>query len=96
LSIRNFEEYGSTNPAILLITINTKPTASSPRRGRINFQTSGQTALKRWIFGGFAASLTGELNPLFDSAGPGFASLLLHCHTSAMGVPERSWHASRL
>jgi len=31
---------------------------------------------------GFAASLVGELNLLFDSLEPKFASLLLHCHTS--------------
>ena len=62
--------------------------ASSPRRGRISFQTSGQTAFNRWIFGGFATSFGGELNVLFDSADPGFASLLLHCHTSRQGAPE--------
>src|SRR5579864_2823303 len=81
-SIRNLVEAGSTNPETRLITINTSPTASSPRRGRISFQTSGQTAFSRWIFGGFAASLGGELNLLFDSKTPGSASLLLHCHTS--------------
>src|SRR5580704_14327811 len=82
LSIRNFEEYGSTNPANLLITINTNPSASNPRRGRISFHTSGQTALRRWIFGGFSASFAGGLNLLLDSVKPGFASVLLHCHTS--------------
>src|SRR5579864_2285732 len=81
-SIRNLVEAGSTNPETRLITINTRPTASSPPRGRISFQTSGQTAFSRWIFGGFAASLGGELNLLFDSKTPGSASLLLHCHTS--------------
>jgi hypothetical protein len=65
--MRYFEEYGSTNPATLLMTIRTKPSASNPRRGRISFQTSGQTAFSRWIFGGFGASLAGELNLLFDS-----------------------------
>ena len=87
MSIRNFDEYGSTNPASLLITISTKPTASRPRRGRISFQTSGQTAFRRWILGPLAASLAGELNLLFDSAGSGFASLLLHCHISSLRVP---------
>ena len=86
MSIRNFEEYGSTNPATLLITINKKPKPSSAQRGRINFQTSGQTAFRRWIFGGFAASMAGELNLLFDSVFPGFASLLLHCHTSGVAA----------
>src|SRR5579864_6168811 len=75
LSIRNLEEYGSTNPANLLMTINTKPSASTPRRGRINFQTSGQTAFRRLISNDFVGALGGELNLLFDSAGPGFASL---------------------
>src|SRR5258708_28317019 len=70
------------------MTINTKPSASNPRRGRINFQTSGHTAFNRWIFGGFAASLAAELNLLFDSITSGFASLLLHCHTSALTTPH--------
>src|ERR1017187_6182941 len=87
LSIRNFEEYGSTNPASLLITIRTKPSPSNARRGRINFQTSGQTAFRRWIFGGFAASLAEKLILLFASAGLCFASLLMHCHTSCAQAP---------
>lgn len=38
-------------------------------------------------------ALGGELNLLFDSAGPGFASLLVHCHISA--GPERlGWGAA--
>src|SRR5579863_1961147 len=88
-SIRGFVEYGRTNPATLLITISTKPNASRPRRGRINVQTSGQTAFSRWRFGGFFASLicAEGLNLQLDSAGLGFASLLLHCHTSADGAP---------
>src|ERR1700690_3624888 len=81
LSIRNFEEYGNTNPATLLITISTKPSASRPRRGRISFHTSGRMAFSLLTFGGCTASLAGELNLLFDSAGAEFASLLLHCHT---------------
>src|SRR5579859_7065270 len=75
LSIRNFEEYGSTNPASLLITINTNPTASRLRRGRINFHTSGQTAFRRLISNDFVGALGGELNLLFDSFRPKFASL---------------------
>ena len=59
--------------------------ASSPRRGRINFQTSGSTAFSLSIFGGFAASFGGELNLLFDSVPPSLASLLLHCHTPFPG-----------
>src|SRR5215469_17035541 len=64
------------------MTINTKPMTSSPRRGRINFQTSGNTAFSLSIFGGLAASFDGELNLLLDSVSPVLASLLLHCHTS--------------
>src|SRR5271157_4579533 len=80
-SIRNFVEAGRTNPETRLITISTKPTASSPRRGCISAQTSGRMAFNRWIFGGFAGSVAGGLNLLFDSAGMGLASLLQHCHT---------------
>src|SRR6201988_2214522 len=87
-SIRNLVDAGRTKPETRLITISTKPTASSQRRGRISFQTSGRIALRRWILGGFVASLAEELNLLFDSAGPGFASLLLHCHTSRSGTPR--------
>src|SRR5580698_1102593 len=89
LSIRNFDEYGSTNPASLLMTISTKPSPSKARRGRINFQTSGQTAFRRWIFGGFAASWTGALTLLFASFKLGSASLLLHCHTSPDEAQDR-------
>jgi hypothetical protein len=72
-----------------LITINTKPIASSPRRGRISFQTSGKTAFSLCILGGFVASLSGELNVLLDSSGAGLGSLLLkHCHT------ESAWLAA--
>src|SRR5579863_10448295 len=84
-SIRNLVEAGSTNPDRRLITISTKPSASSPRRGRISFQTSGHTAFSRWRFGGFLTSFAGRLNLLLDSAGAGFASLLLHCHISGPG-----------
>src|SRR5208282_3054434 len=83
LSIRNFEEYGSTNPATLLTTISTKPSASRPRRGRISFHTSGKMALSLLTFGGCTASLAGGLNLLFDSTADEFASLILHCHISA-------------
>src|SRR5579863_7353925 len=91
-SIRNFMEYGNTNPATLLITISTKPSASNQRRGRISFQTSGKTVLSLWIFGGFAASIPGELNLLFDSVRRDLASLLLHCHTSAARPPPCDTH----
>src|SRR5579863_5251474 len=80
--MRNFEEYGNTNPANLLMTINKNPMASSPRRGRISFHTSGRTAFSLSIFGGLTGSFAEELNLLFDSLKPGIASLLLHCHTS--------------
>src|ERR1700756_1125426 len=89
-SIRNLVDAGRTKPETRLITISTKPTASRPRRGRINSQTSGKIAFRRSILGGFVGSLAGELNVLFDSAGPGFASLLLHCHTSGSGTPCRA------
>src|SRR5579871_4581979 len=82
-SIRNFVEAGSTNPATRLIVMSTRPTTSSPRRGRISVQISGKTAFKRCIFGGLLASLVSGLNLLFDSIPPGLASLLLHCHTSS-------------
>src|SRR5271157_6527462 len=95
-SIRNFVEAGRTNPETRLITISTKPTASSPRRGCISAQTSGKTAFKRWIFGGFAASLAGELNLVFDSAGMGLASLLQHCHTFNDRAPPVTGHAPPL
>jgi hypothetical protein len=45
-----------------LITINTSPSASSQRRGRISFQTSGRTALSLWAFGGFDGCFGSELN----------------------------------
>jgi len=64
------------------MTISMNPMASNPRRGRINFQTSGKTAFSLSIFGGFAASFGDELNPLFDSVSGVLASLLLHCHRS--------------
>src|SRR5229473_979192 len=83
VSIRNFVEYGRTRAATRLMSISTNPSASNPRRGRINSQTSGSTARSLWILGGFWVSLGGELNPLFDSESAGLASLLLHCHTSA-------------
>ena len=80
--MRNRDEYGNTKPAILLMTISTKPRASSPRRGRISFHTSGKTAFSLRIFGGFGFSLPEELNLLFDSVMLLLASLLLqHCHT---------------
>ena len=67
MSIRNFEEYGSTKPASLLQTISTKPMASNPRRGRISFQTSGQTAFSRSIWNFLSSGLEAGLNLLFDS-----------------------------
>src|SRR3954470_21203834 len=79
-----------------------KPSASNPRRGRISFRTSGRTPLSRCILGTFTGSMAGELNLLFDSVAPVFASLFLkHCHTSwpvtraigplyARGVPRPS------
>src|SRR5215471_7357719 len=75
-----------------LMTISTKPMASRPRRGRIRFQTSGQTAFSLWIFGGFGASLSGELNLLFDSAGPRSASFLLPAlsHRSGFSAGRRA------
>jgi len=57
--------------------MSTKPTTSSPRRGRISFHTSGSTAFSLCTFGGLTASFPGVLNLLFDSVGPIFASLLL-------------------
>src|SRR5215813_11868374 len=76
------------------MTISTKPMTSSPRRGRINFQTSGKTAFSLSIFGGFPASFAGELNLFFDSFPPSLASLLLHCHTFTP-APRRSVARSR-
>src|SRR5271157_5575747 len=78
------------------VASSTIPTASSPRRGCISAQTSGKTAFKRWIFGGFAASLAGELNLVFDSAGMGLASLLQHCHTFNDRAPPVTGHAPPL
>src|SRR6202035_642645 len=79
VSIKNLVEYGNTSAATRLITINTKPSASSQRRGRISFQTSGKTARSLWTFGVFWAVLRSVVNLLLDSARPGLASLLLHC-----------------
>src|SRR5260370_956895 len=42
LSTRYFVEAGKTNPETRLMAINTKPSASSPRLGFINAQTSGR------------------------------------------------------
>src|SRR5260370_41599089 len=42
LSTKYFMEPGSTNPATRLMAISTKPSASSPRLGFINAQTSGR------------------------------------------------------
>src|SRR5580658_10257388 len=88
ISIRNRLEYGNTKAATRLITINTKPSASNPRRGRISFQTSGKTARSLSTLGFFWAGLGSVLNLLLDSARPGFASLLLlpHCDTSGPAV----------
>src|SRR5215831_18057685 len=60
--------------------------ASSPRRGRISFQTSGQTAFSLCIFGAFGVSLSGELNLLFDSAEPRSASFLLPALSHRSGL----------
>src|SRR6201987_4869523 len=49
---------------------------SSPRRGRISFQTSGKTAFSLWILAGFGVSVPEELNLLFDSVTTALASLL--------------------
>ena len=46
-SIRNLVEYGSTRPLSRLMTISTKPSASSLRRGRIISRRSGQILRKR-------------------------------------------------
>jgi len=62
VSIKNLLEYGNTRAATRLITINTKPSASNQRRGRISFQTSGRTALSLWTLGGFGSCLGSELN----------------------------------
>jgi hypothetical protein len=62
VSIRNFVEYGSTNAATRLMIINPKPSTSSPRRGRMSFQTSGKTALSLSTFGGFGGCLGSVLN----------------------------------
>jgi hypothetical protein len=51
----------------LLQTISTKPMASNPRRGRISFQTSGQTAFSRSIWNFLSSGLEAGLNLLFDS-----------------------------
>src|ERR1700730_18869648 len=63
-----------------------KPSASSQRRGRISFQTSGKTARSLWTFGGFGVSLTGEFNLLFDSFQRESASLLQYCDTPVSAV----------
>src|SRR6266849_2992086 len=68
------------------MTISKKPSASSPRRGRMSAHTSGRTARNLWIFGGFGLALTGEFNLLFDSFQRGFASLLLYCDTPVSAV----------
>src|ERR1700716_1281536 len=86
VSIRNRLEYGNTKAATRLITISPKPSASSQRRGRISFQTSGRTARSLWTFGGFGVSLTGEFNLLFDSFQRGCAALLLYCDTPVSAV----------
>ena len=97
--MRNFEEYGSTNPASLLQTINTKPMASSPRRGRISFHTSGHTAFSRSIWNFLPPGLEAGLNLLFDSTSHRLASLLLHCHipspVTAAVPPLYPQHVSR-
>src|ERR1700716_3735315 len=86
VSIRNRLEYGSTKAATRLITMSPKPSASSPRRGRISAQTSGKTARSLWTLGGFGGSLVGEFNLLFDSFQRRSASLLLYCDTPVSAV----------
>ena len=61
-SIKNFEEYGSTNCASRLTSINRNPSASSQRRGRISFQTSGMMARSLSTLGVFWVGLGSVLN----------------------------------
>src|ERR1700745_2890557 len=66
LSIRYRVEYGNTSPETRLMAINKRPTASSPRRGRIRSQTIGSTtpslgrALR--VSEGFEEKLTSDLH----------------------------------
>src|SRR5215472_13629796 len=56
LSTRYLVEAGSTNPETRLIPINTKPSASKPRRGFINAQTSGRLFQAFFFFLSLAAA----------------------------------------
>src|SRR5580704_14530356 len=68
--------------------MSTKPSASSQRRGRISFQTSGRMTRSLSTLAILWVGLGSVLNLLLDSAGVEFASLLLlpHCGTSRPAV----------
>src|SRR6516165_4921779 len=68
LSIRNFDEPGRTRPEARLMTIRTKPTARSPRRGRINSKISGSSSHTRLDFSGLATASSLEVGVMRTSA----------------------------
>src|SRR3984885_4652132 len=73
--------------------MSTKPSASSQRRGRISFQTSGRMTRSLSTLGIFWAGLGSVLNLLLDSAGVEFASLLLHYYYRILARPGRPLYA---